>query len=100
MSEDMIITVSFFTTVIVLALGIPLVRAYTRRRERHGTPLLSDVEQGARLARIESAVESMAIEIERISEGQRFTTQLLTARAGAAELANAPRAERSGEERR
>ena len=31
-----------------------------------------------RLARLESAVESIAIEVERISEGQRFTTRLLT----------------------
>lgn len=31
----------------------------------------------ARLARLEVAVESIAVEIERISEGQRFTTRLL-----------------------
>jgi hypothetical protein len=31
-----------------------------------------------RLARLESAVEAIAIEVERISEGQRFTTRLLT----------------------
>lgn len=31
-----------------------------------------------RLARIEAAVEAMSIEIERISEGQRFTTKLLS----------------------
>jgi hypothetical protein len=33
-----------------------------------------------RLARIEQAVETMAVEIERISEGQRFTTKLLAER--------------------
>ena len=31
-----------------------------------------------RMARLEAAVESIAIEVERISEGQRFTTRLLT----------------------
>ncbi|HEX6574722.1 MAG TPA: hypothetical protein VF042_07090 [Gemmatimonadaceae bacterium] len=31
-----------------------------------------------RLARLESAVEAIAIEVERISEGQRFTTRLLS----------------------
>src|SRR4051812_12795735 len=31
-----------------------------------------------RIARIEAAVESIAIEVERISEGQRFTTKLLS----------------------
>ncbi|HEX2723395.1 MAG TPA: hypothetical protein VHM24_10780 [Gemmatimonadaceae bacterium] len=31
-----------------------------------------------RLARLELAVESIAVEVERISEGQRFTTRLLS----------------------
>lgn len=31
-----------------------------------------------RMARLEAAVESIAIEVERISEGQRFTTKLLS----------------------
>ena len=31
-----------------------------------------------RIARIEAAVEAIAIEVERISEGQRFTTKLLS----------------------
>jgi hypothetical protein len=33
-----------------------------------------------RLERIERAVEAVAIEVERISEGQRFTTKLLSDR--------------------
>lgn len=36
-----------------------------------------DPELTARLARMEQIVETTAIEIERISEGQRFTTRLL-----------------------
>jgi len=31
-----------------------------------------------RMQRLEAAVESIAIEVERISEGQRFTTKLLS----------------------
>src|ERR1700733_4191930 len=34
-----------------------------------------------RLARVEQAVESIAIEIERVSEGQRFVTKLLNDKA-------------------
>jgi hypothetical protein len=34
-----------------------------------------------RLARVEQAVEAIAIEIERVSEGQRYVTKLLDARA-------------------
>jgi len=38
----------------------------------------SDPELLARIARIEQIVESTSIEIERITEGQRFTTKLLS----------------------
>jgi hypothetical protein len=38
----------------------------------------SDPELAARMARIEQIVEATAVEIERISEGQRFTTRLLS----------------------
>ena len=34
-----------------------------------------------RLARVENAVESIAVEIERISEGQRYVTKLLNERS-------------------
>ena len=34
-------------------------------------------EMALRLARIEQAVDATAVEVERISEGQRFTTKLL-----------------------
>jgi high-affinity K+ transport system ATPase subunit B len=37
----------------------------------------SDPQLLARLTRVEQIVETTAIEIERISEGQRFTTRLL-----------------------
>ena len=33
-----------------------------------------------RLARVENAVESIAVEVERISEGQRYDTKLLNER--------------------
>ncbi|HWL39525.1 MAG TPA: hypothetical protein VNO75_04740 [Gemmatimonadaceae bacterium] len=39
-----------------------------------------DPELVARLARVEQIVESTALEVERISEGQRFTTKLLSER--------------------
>jgi len=39
-----------------------------------------DPELMARIARVEQIVEATAIEIERISEGQRFTTRLLSER--------------------
>jgi hypothetical protein len=38
----------------------------------------------ARLARMEQAIEAMAVELERVSEGQRFVTRLLAERSPAA----------------
>lgn len=51
-------------------------------------PRMGDIERrlediGDRLNRIETAVDSTALEVERISEGQRFTTRLLSERSGA-----------------
>ena len=39
----------------------------------------------ARLARMENAIDAMSLEVERISEGQRFTTKLLADRGADAE---------------
>ena len=45
--------------------------------KRADRPLLNAED---RLARIEQAVDAIAVEVERISEGQRFTTKLLSER--------------------
>jgi len=76
--EESIAIVGFFSTVIIIRIGVPLVRSYVRRREAE--PLQTSSISDARLARMESALESVAIEIERISEGQRFVTKLLAER--------------------
>lgn len=48
------------------------------RGQRETLATGGDPELLARVARIEQIVETTAIEIERISEGQRFTTKLLS----------------------
>jgi hypothetical protein len=59
----------------------PLVRAFARRLENRGAaPALPSREVEERLDRIERAVESIAVEVERVSEGQRFVTKLLADR--------------------
>ena len=56
----------------------PLALARTRRMWKGTTaPRVSPVEAG-RLERIEQAVEAIAVEVERVSEGQRFVTKLLS----------------------
>lgn len=55
----------------------PLARAHARQMDKG---VRSEIPPGVsgRLERIEQAVDAIAIEVERISEGQRFTTQLLS----------------------
>ncbi|MBI5600590.1 MAG: hypothetical protein HY944_03385 [Gemmatimonadetes bacterium] len=81
---EVLVPIAFFAMVVTIVLGVPLVRARIRERERHGTPVLQDAQAAERLARIEAAVESIAIEVERISEAQRFTTRLLSERPSSA----------------
>jgi len=50
------------------------------RGQRESLSSARDPEVSARLTRVEQIVEATAIEIERISEGQRFTTKLLSER--------------------
>jgi len=69
------------------AVGVPLFLVmsafyfFSRRRwkkqTRRGQPALPSVDSD-RLQRLEHGMEAMAIEIERISEGQRFVTRLLS----------------------
>lgn len=78
MNEDIVIPVAFFLTVIVLAIGVPLVLAVKRRWEQAPRPVSLSPELAARLDRLEQMVETVAVEVERMAEGQRFTTRLLS----------------------
>lgn len=78
MNEDILAIGGFFFTVIVIVLGLPLVRVWADRKRQEPQPRA--LETDARLARMEQAIETMAVEIERISEGQRFVTKLLASR--------------------
>jgi len=70
-------TVAFCIMLAVIIIGLPLARAFGRRLERRGdVASLPDPAIAGQLQRIEQAVEAMAIEIERISESQRFLAKL------------------------
>jgi hypothetical protein len=73
--EDIIIALGFFVTVI--SLGVPLVRALGRRWERQGLPAPPTADTTDRLERIEQAVDAIAVEVERIAEGQRFMAKMM-----------------------
>ncbi|HEY3286421.1 MAG TPA: hypothetical protein VGJ96_04775 [Gemmatimonadaceae bacterium] len=88
--------VSIVFTVAVMA---PLALAWSRRllRRPMSAPALP-ADTIDRIARIENAVESIAVEVERVAEGQRFVTKLMSEprqlSAGAAEPIVVPRGER------
>jgi len=74
-----IISVAFFVVCAVIAIGFPIARAIARRMDRRGAVAPgADSDARARLERIEQAVDAIAIEVERISEGQRFTTKIIS----------------------
>jgi hypothetical protein len=58
----------------------PLMRAFGNRLERRGAATALPAEVTAQMERLEHAIEAVAIEVERISEGQRYTTKLLSER--------------------
>ena len=83
MGVEIVVPLAFFATAIILAVGIPLARAFARKMdaESKNTRIPSEVTQ--RLERMEQTLEAVAIEVERITEGQRFTTKLLSEGRGA-----------------
>lgn len=63
--------------IVTLVVGVVFIRAWQRRSElRASAPSQLPLDVSQRLARIEAAVDAIAIEVERISEGQRFLTKL------------------------
>ena len=86
-----------FSALFLVAI-VSLYRSF--RRKRGGTrPANLLTESAQRLERVEQAVEAIALEVERVGEGQRFVTRLLSAsqaHAGVDRLAKPSAVEQSG----
>jgi hypothetical protein len=81
-AQVMIVIVSSTAAFVAIGLGSRVLwRMGSRTKPRDLAPPPDD----GRLQRLEHAVESIAIEVERISEGQRFTVALLSERLPRAE---------------
>jgi len=83
-----IVALGFFTSVTIIVRMIASAAvAHARRGDEAGRGIVVHED---RMARLEQAVDAIALEVERISEGQRFTTKLLADRAAADRLPAAP----------
>jgi hypothetical protein len=70
------IAIGFFVMCAVMVIGWPISRSLGRRLERRGEQSAVGPALAEQLQRIEQAVEAMSIEVERISESQRFMAKL------------------------
>lgn len=75
-----IVAVVFFVAVATVIRSIAAMFFSWRRQSSVGESATSSMAD-ARLSRLEQAVDAIAVEVERISEGQRFTTKLLSEQA-------------------
>jgi hypothetical protein len=76
--EEVFVLGGMFIVVVLF----PLTIAYARRLWRRGAVAVSAIphELMDRLTRLDQAVDSIAVEVERIGEGQRFVTRVLAER--------------------
>jgi hypothetical protein len=78
LSTDQITGITIVGTIFVLfPMSIAMTRNLWRRGSRQAVAPVS-AESTQRMERLEQAVDAIAIEIERISEGQRYVTRVLT----------------------
>jgi hypothetical protein len=59
-----------------------LVRAWARKIENQSKLPKASPETGEHMERMERSIDAIALEVERISENQRFLTKLLAERGG------------------
>ena len=91
MNEDIVVPIAGMITGIVIVIGVPLAIVYARRLWITPPVQPPSREVIERLERMEHAIDSIAVEVERISEGQRFTTKLLSDRETESARALPPR---------
>jgi hypothetical protein len=90
-SSDISVIATVFTIFVLGPVAIAFARMLWKRATMPRAPRTSP-ELAQRLERLEHAVDTIAIEMERVSEGQRFLTRVLTEGNGLAALAAGQRA--------
>jgi uncharacterized protein (DUF697 family) len=70
------------TTILAVAIGYPIVRVISRYFDRRlDKTLVSAQEVTLQIRQLQESVDTMAIELERIGEAQRFSAKLLVERS-------------------
>ncbi|MEO8580862.1 MAG: hypothetical protein ABI469_11480 [Gemmatimonadales bacterium] len=78
-TSKQVFTLSILSIIFVLGpLAVGIGRSFIRRSNKPALPPAVFAETAQRLERLEASVDAVAIEVERISEGQRFVTKLLS----------------------
>jgi Tfp pilus assembly protein PilN len=72
------------TLICATIIGVLLIKRRPAKRAEDLNAALGDISE--RLSRLDVSIETMAIEIERISEAQRFTARVLSERHSPAAL--------------
>ena len=75
---EIVVPVSGMAMVLGIVVGRPLVNAWAKKLENESKRPALSPEVATRLERMEQSIDAIAVEVERISEGQRFTTKLLS----------------------
>jgi hypothetical protein len=91
LSSHELVVIFFGTSCTLFATSVGFAVAWVRARERalRAETVMRPVAPGAtETDRLERAVDAIALEVERISEGQRFVTRLLAEGAGQTRQAN------------
>lgn len=79
LGQKEIMTLSVLSIVLIwFPLAFAAARVLWKRSNKPGLPPGAFTETAQRLERLEGSVDAIALEIERISEGQRFVTKLLS----------------------
>lgn len=74
--------VTIIAGIFAVSVGYPFARALSSRIERRAITNEDTTEIRRRLDAIEGAVDTIAVEVERMAEAQRFTARLLSERPG------------------
>jgi hypothetical protein len=77
MGPEIVVPLSGMLMIISIVVGRPLVAAWAKKLENESKRPAIPAEVASRLERMEQSIDAIAVEVERISEGQRFTTKLL-----------------------